>query len=106
MKKVGGLSSCMEVGKCFKLFYGSIFYLAVRGQSFNSMIITERLNSCTTKLVQCAPRVIVMELNEQAISTVLDKHKIFAKVLHPLIKFDEKHDGVKSPRPYSKPFSR
>ncbi len=28
-----------------------------------------------------------------AISHVLDEYKLFAKVPHPLIKFDEKHDG-------------
>ncbi len=29
----------------------------------------------------------------KAISPILDEYKIFAKVLHPLIKFDQKHDG-------------
>ncbi len=28
----------------------------------------------------------------KAVSPILDKYKIFAKVPHPLIKFDEKHD--------------
>ncbi len=29
----------------------------------------------------------------RAISPILNKYKIFAKVPYPLIKFDEKHDG-------------
>ncbi len=38
---------------CLKLFYWPIFYLVVRVHSFNSITIIERLNSCTTKIVQC-----------------------------------------------------
>ncbi len=29
----------------------------------------------------------------KAVSLILDKYKILGKVPHPLIKFDEKHDG-------------
>ncbi len=49
----------MEVGTCFKLFYKPIFYLAMRVHSFNSITINERLNSCTTKIEQCMPRLNV-----------------------------------------------
>ncbi len=58
MEKVGWLFCFMKDGTCFKLFYCPIFYLAVRVRSFNSTTIMERLNSCTTKIIQCAPRLI------------------------------------------------
>ncbi len=61
MEKVGWLFCCMKDGICSKLFYWPIFHLAVRIRSFNSTTITEWLNSCTTKIVQCAPRLIYVK---------------------------------------------
>ncbi len=63
MKKVGQLFCCMLIGTCFKIFYWSIFYLVVRVHSCNSMTITELLNSGTTKIVLCAPRLSVRLAN-------------------------------------------
>ncbi len=40
-------------------FIGRFFYLAVHVRSFNSKTIIERLNSCTTKIIQCAPKLSV-----------------------------------------------
>ncbi len=53
----------MKDGTCFKHFYWPIFYLAVHVRSFSSMTITERLNSHTTKITQCAPRLIHVKSN-------------------------------------------
>ncbi len=58
VEKVGWLFYCMKDWTCFKLFYWPIFYLAVRVRSFNFMTIMERLNSCTTKIIQCALKLI------------------------------------------------
>ncbi len=65
MKKVGWLFCCMEVRTWFKLFYWPIIHLAVRVGSFNSKTITERLNSCTTKIVQYATRLMPVRLPRQ-----------------------------------------
>ncbi len=58
MEKVGRLLCCMKDGTCSKLFYWPVLYLAVRVRSFNSMTVTERLNSCRTRIIHCVPRLI------------------------------------------------
>ncbi len=73
----------MEDRTRFKLFYWLIFYLAGHVGLFNSMTITERLNGCTTKMVQRVPKLIHVKLyNLIMIMTCTSKVGPFSMDVH------------------------
>ncbi len=60
IKKVGRLLRQVKVRTRFKLFYWSIFNLAVCVCSLNSVTITEQLNNCPTKSILRVRGVILL----------------------------------------------
>ncbi len=79
IEKVGWLFCCMKDRKCSKLFYWVIFYPAMCVHSFNFMTITERLNSCATKIVQCAPTLIHVKLYDLIMRNYSSKCTVWKK---------------------------
>ncbi len=57
-KKLADYFVVWKMERVSNFFIGRFFiWQGPHVRSFNSMTITERLNSCTTKIVQCAPRI-------------------------------------------------
>ncbi len=64
MKKLADYFVLWKLERVSNFFHLPIFYLTMCVCWFNSATITERLNSCTIKIVQCAPRLKNLQGNQ------------------------------------------